>query len=165
MRWLMTSVHDRRIYLLILGSLLIGYADVFVVFGLLKAFGIVLHTGVSEPRIDITVSTLPFLLIFMALIEEIMFRLPLAVAVEARAPKATILLFAAVLSLAFGLLHGGILNIFIQGFGGFMYCVLFLKCGGYQKKYSQALAVSTTAHFLWNLSVSFTAIYFGATSM
>lgn len=165
MLWLTTPVRDRKVYLWILGSLIVGYIKVSVVFAIFDLLGLTLHPQASEAKINITSSGLPFFLIFMALIEEVIFRLPLAVAVEAEAEKSAILLFALLLSLAFGLAHGSILNIFIQGFGGFIYCILFLKCGGYQKKYSQALAVTTTAHFLWNLSVSFIALYHGYTSI
>jgi hypothetical protein len=38
------------------------------------------------------------------------------------------------LSIIFGYIHGNVLNIFIQGWGGIAYSILFLKCGGGQFK-------------------------------
>lgn len=165
MRWLRKEVRGRKIYLWILGSVILGYINTFIVIMVLHKFGRPFPTGISDGDINITSWNLPFLLVFFALFEEAMFRLPLMIAVDTDAGEGVALLFAAVLSVIFGVLHGGIINVFLQGAGGFMCCILFLKCGGYQKKYVQALAVSTTAHFLWNLSVCFIGIYYGAISM
>jgi len=165
MNWLTEETHGRRIYLWIFGTLLLGYIYTFAAFAVLGRMGVTIHPQVSDLKIDITSWSLPFLLFFFALIEEMMFRLPLMIAVNADADKKIIFLFAFILSVVFGLLHGGIEHIFLQGAGGFLYCILFLKCGGYQKNYLQATAVSTAAHFLWNLSLCVIGIYHGVTAI
>jgi len=55
-------------------------------------------------------------------------------------------------SIVFGLLHGGVNNILIQGFGGFVLAYVFIK-NGWDYKWSVAY------HALWNLSVVYLLPY------
>lgn len=51
-------------------------------------------------------------------------------------------------SIIFGLAHGSILNILIQGFGGFLLAGVYIKNGWSYKS-------SVAYHFTWNLMVAF----------
>jgi membrane protease YdiL (CAAX protease family) len=81
-----------------------------------------------------------------ALGEELVFRLPLALFIHHDARPVTILIAALVLSVLFGGAHGGWWQIPVQGVGGFIFCLAFLKCGGLKKKYGKALFSGTAIH-------------------
>lgn len=105
---------------------------------------------------DLKPEDLPLLVIlFMAFIEEVKFRLPLSVFVWLKLPTWGIMLVAILLSVLFGLLHGNGYNIPLQGFGGLLYSILYLKCGGMQKKPGKAIIVTTLAHALHNTLMYF----------
>ncbi len=70
---------------------------------------------------------LPLSLLFFAWIEEVVFRLPLSIAVTNGWSLSAILACAVFLSIIFGLSHGRY-NIFIQGVSGIFLSLLFLKC-------------------------------------
>ena len=54
-------------------------------------------------------------------------------------------------SLLFGLHHDfAPRQAIVKGFGGIMFCLLFLKCGGFHGYYVQAVLATSTAHFLCN---------------
>lgn len=89
------------------------------------------------------------MLIIMAFIEELLFRLPLAIPVKRNWSAGSILVVAAILSVLFGLAHGAD-HIFIQGVSGFIYSIVFLKCGGFQRKFFKAFLIVTATHFLFN---------------
>lgn len=101
-----------------------------------------------------------------ALLEEVLFRfIPLAAVllyIKWR-PHRALAVFPVMLlsSVAFGLLHAenyGVIELgtvgralFIQGVGGIMFSVVFLKYAGMRFRYVLgALVASTTAHILWN---------------
>lgn len=88
-----------------------------------------------------------------ALFEEIIFRLPLAIFVERNWSTDKVLTVAVPLSAVFGYLHGGIMHVFLQGVSGFMFSLVFLKCGGWQRNYAKAVLASTATHFLFNVTV------------
>lgn len=97
----------------------------------------------------------PFIWLFvvipiLAFLEELCFRLPLALFTAARVHPVTILAVAIGLSAIFGYAHGGWWQIPLQGTSGFIFCVVFLKCGGLQKKYVKALFSSSSVHLLSN---------------
>lgn len=106
--------------------------------------------GEAENRIPILAAWFPFYLLLAAYSEEFVFRLPLALLVKWEWSVKGILIAASVLSVLFGLVHGGIVNIFIQGVAGFAYCLLFLKAGGMQGKVVKPLVVTTLVHFSFN---------------
>lgn len=103
----------------------------------------------------------PFVLLVVALAEEIFFRLPLAWAIKVFGESKWTLVSAVALSTAFGLAHGHVLNIFVQGVSGLILCAIFLKCGGLQKKYFKALATATLAHAFCNTLLLIAAILAG----
>jgi membrane protease YdiL (CAAX protease family) len=97
-------------------------------------------------------------------IEEAAFRLlPLTLGMSI-ANGRYVLVFAAVASLAFGLLHltnhgnvtlfGVTIALLSQGLGGFLMCLLFLKyCGMDARNALGAYALTTAVHFVWNVTV------------
>lgn len=122
-----------------------------------------LNMYTPPPKIGIATLTwyIPIFLLSFAFIEEIIFRLPLAIFIQLEWPINEIVFMAIFYSAIFGFYHGGITNIFIQGVGGFILCIIFLKCGGYQKKYLKAIIISTLAHFFYNAILVLWAILDG----
>lgn len=109
----------------------------------------------SEPLgLTILSPSFPFVLFGLALLEEIVFRLPLALFISADESLRAILGFAIILSVSFGLAHGYLTCVLMQGVVGLNLCLLFLKCGGLKGNYTKALLSSATAHFLFNLNVA-----------
>ena len=104
----------------------------------------------SEPNSSILTFYFPIILLGMAFIEEIFFRFPLVLLVALKLRLWIILAVSVILSIIFGLLHGGIPNIFLQGIGGLFYSILFLKCGGYHGKLIKPLAAAAFTHFFFN---------------
>lgn len=98
-----------------------------------------------------------YFLIFLfsaAMVEEALFRFfPLLIAVALWGKSRLIIGVMVVSSIIFGFIHGGPINLIFQGVGGFFLCIIFLKCGGFQKRPLKALLSSTTAHFLYNLVI------------
>lgn len=97
-----------------------------------------------------------FVIIFMyfcfASREEILFRwLPFTIVCLEKFNFKTVITTAIISSVIFGYLHGGFIHIFVQGIGGFIFCLLYLKCGGYHNRNIKAVFVSTSAHALYNV--------------
>ena len=155
--WLKKEAVGKHVYFLIICSALINLIEallVNVVIYTLHNLNIITITERPSNQ-DIEILSwyfLPFL-IFAAFKEEIVFRLPLFFAIEREVSFQKMIFFTIILSVIFGLFHGSIVNIFMQGFCGFVFCILFLKCGGYQKKYIKAITVTTMAHFTYNLII------------
>ena len=106
-----------------------------------------------EPTALLFAPTLPNLFV-AAFSEEVVFRfVPLSIALAGGFTFAGIMGTAVVSSVIFGLGHGGIAHIGIQGVAGFVWCLLFLKCGGFHRHYVRATLVTTMGHVLYNLSV------------
>ena len=83
-----------------------------------------------------------------ALLEELEFRVPLFVVGLLSIRLVPLAFLASVI--VFGCVHGDITNILLQGVVGLVLGVVFLKCGGLQKKPFKALASSTVVHALYN---------------
>jgi hypothetical protein len=90
----------------------------------------------------------PDLLLWGAALEEALFRLPLAIFLLAVGVGRVTIGAAALLSFAFGELHGP-WHALVQGPAGFLLCIVFIKCGGarkgrgFIKGYGSAVAVHT----------------------
>ncbi len=162
MNWLTREARGRQIVKLIFICLVVNFVLNFISLGIFAAA----HISVPS-RTNLDFRSLPVLYIQRAInafSEEIKFRLfPLAIVVEIGWSIKRILIVAAASSLIFGYIHGGWPCIFLQGIGGFLYCLLFLKCGGYQKKFGQALAVTIMTHFLFNAILITAALLLGVT--
>lgn len=77
------------------------------------------------------------------LVEELMFRVaPVMILEKLKLVKKVGLEIMFLVSLIFGFMHGGNINIFIQGIGGIGFSYLYLK----QRSYWSVVFV----HFLWN---------------
>ncbi len=48
----------------------------------------------------------------------------------------------------FGYMHGGLLNIPLQGVGGLILCLVFLKCGGMRMRFFRAIGMVILTHLL-----------------
>lgn len=162
MRWLEKEARGKYVFFYIIACLAIKCVYTYTVLLLLN----LLHAVPTSPtRVPIPlVWYIPFWLFAMALMEEIMFRLPLVLCVELKWSVNKTLLVAAALSALFGYAHGGFRFILFQGVFGFLYSILFLKCGGLERRYVKALLVSTTIHFLWNGTLAAIAYASGLTS-
>lgn len=91
-----------------------------------------------------------FFLPLSAAFEETLFRLPLALFIQMNIPPMYLLVVAALLSVIFGYAHGGWWQVPLQGVGGFIFCLVFLKCGGLEEKFGKAFFSSSCAHLLLN---------------
>ena len=95
-----------------------------------------------------------YLLFFAAFFEEIIFRvLPLFFCVILFLRKSTIIWIAFVSSAIFGFEHGSWVHILMQGEAGFVYCLAYLKCGGWRGAILKPLSVTTSAHVAWNMMI------------
>ena len=74
-----------------------------------------------------------------------------------------ILVSALLASIIFGWVHGGFIFIFIQGIIGFIWSLLFIKCGGYRggfSGYRKALLTTFVSHFTYNAVIIISVIYY-----
>lgn len=101
------------------------------------------------------------LLPVFAAIEELIYRLPLCIFIERNASNSTIIIVSVALSFLFGHAHGGWIGVPAQGVMGLVFCVVFLKCGGLQKKYLKAFTSATLVHFTYNFIVFSLFLQFG----
>lgn len=93
---------------------------------------------------------LPFIVLGAAAAEELLFRLPLALAVWRWGTSWKVVLSAVILSAIFGAVHGTLMHIFIQGVIGLVLSTVFLKCGGFQGRYVKATVASSATHAMFN---------------
>lgn len=163
MRWLEKEARGKQVFFLIAVCLIVKYIYTYAVL-ILFHFTHVELPPPSRDKIELTWHT-PFWLLLFVVIEEIAFRLfPLIITIELNWSLSRILLVAVAISVIFGVLHGGALYIFVQGVFGFVYSLMFLKCGGLNGRYFKALATTTTTHFLWNGTLATLAYASGLTS-
>jgi hypothetical protein len=106
----------------------------------------------------------PLFMLWVAVKEEVMYRLPIAVLMEMRIPYWVIIPVILFIQLYFGFKHGSIEHILFQGVGGIMLCVLFLKCGGMQRKYGKALMSVVLAHYILKIILLLSSVYLGEIS-
>lgn len=136
----------------------VAVTSVIIIFNILGPMGIIDTSDTSSHMADIdTLSEKGYIIIVLilfisALVEELMFRFPLVILNNNR----NIQFIAIVLfSILFGLVHGDIYNIFIQGSSGIILSIVFLKCGGSDpfnnKNVLIGLLCSTTVHATFNI--------------
>jgi len=100
---------------------------------------------------------------FSVQIEELIFRvIPffLSFIIFKRAPDifyktAVALMLFFISTIIFGILHGGLVNILVQGVGGFILGIVYLRCGGYSGKVLKPFAVASILHFIYNIHLGF----------
>lgn len=164
-RWLKYEAHGKMLFLWMFACL--GLQFVYIAgMGELFQFLKLVSDGTGEEVVSVPPGTA--FLISAAFVEELLHRfLPLFFAVAivellcrfsttciaekmAEWRMSWVIAIAIISSIDFGIRHGGPGHIFFQGVLGFMWCILFLKCGGNQKRFTKALGVTTTNHFLYN---------------
>lgn len=161
--WLNTEPKGRALWKFLALVILINYGYASWVEVAASAFVIDLpHAKVLESLVREHALFLFALLPFLAALEELIFRLPLALFLKFNVRSETLCAVAFVLSTVFGLAHGGWVGVPIQGVMGVVFCVVFLKCGGLRKKYRKAFLSSTAVHFTYNFSVISLFLIFGA---
>ncbi|MEI6346062.1 MAG: CPBP family intramembrane glutamic endopeptidase [bacterium] len=92
------------------------------------------------------------------LMEEILFRGPLAAVAYKYKQFERVIAWTLISSILFGLAHGGPANILMQGLGGITYSVVFLKSGGLHGNPLKGLLASSSCHALFNLIVGTMAV-------
>jgi membrane protease YdiL (CAAX protease family) len=116
----------------------------------------------GSPNANLQVTALLWIaMIPLVLGEEILFRLPLSLAVKLlkrweRARNYTLIALVIILSVAFGLAHGDgsfasrCLFVPMQGVMGVVFCVFYLKCGGFNGKIWKPLLLTWALHVMLN---------------
>ncbi|HOX95918.1 MAG TPA: CPBP family glutamic-type intramembrane protease [Candidatus Woesebacteria bacterium] len=96
-------------------------------------------------------------LTYRAFIEEIMFRgLPLFLVLLFDKSRKYWPIVAVISSILFGLTHGQIGNVFIQGVGGMTFCIFFVAMWKVKKNSLWALVATTFTHAWYNAFLLFT---------
>jgi len=151
MRWLKEEALGIQAVFLIFAAVAVNL--LYVIVGL----NVTASLGIDIPPASGAEDLVDFSSLFLRsgdmLLEEVAFRLPLAILVWAAWPLIGIIAFAGFASVVFGAIHGSLWHVLFQGVGGFMFSLLFLKCGGLQKRWVKALACAFTAHFLYNATI------------
>ncbi len=146
--WVREEARGKDVFLVVVAAVALGWFWTFgalVLIHLFDAGALIVQGNMLTPNIYS-----PAILLGSAFFEELLFRLPLAIFVRMGWSLEKVFVVAVVLSLLFGFLHGGISHIFLQGVSGFIFSVVFLKCGGWQRNYAKALIASTVTHFMFN---------------
>lgn len=148
--WLEDEPSGWRLAKLMVYFWLLDLALNYLIAGLLMAAGVTVPKA-REGRVPIPIysAELPTTLVQAALKEEALYRLPLVVVRWAPLPLSGVLGGAAVLSLLFTLAHGGG-SVLLQGLGGLLYCLLFLKGGGWNRKLWKPYLVVVGQHLAFN---------------
>jgi membrane protease YdiL (CAAX protease family) len=108
---------------------------------------------------------LPLDLIIPAAGEEVLFRIaPLILAMNRWGTRWPTLIVLAISSALFGFVHGGAGFILIQGVGGFLYGLLFMKFSESGAKYVRASALVILIHIAFNLLYILTLAAYGETT-
>ncbi len=126
-----------------------------------------LETEVDVESYDVgleilSLSFIPWLY-FYAGIEEFIFRiLPLTWAMR-ELSRTNIVIAALVSAVAFGFVHGGLANIPLQGLGGFVYAIIFIKYA-HGERYMEAGFVVITIHVMFNVLIALLSLSEGVTT-
>jgi membrane protease YdiL (CAAX protease family) len=106
---------------------------------------------------------IPYLFMISA-VEEFFFRiLPLTWVLRNTARKYLHVLAALATAVAFGYVHGGLTNIPLQGIGGFLYAIVFIKYA-HGERYMEAGIVLIVLHTLFNGLLALGALAAGETT-
>lgn len=152
LQWLQEEAYGKNVFLVVVAAAaLCWFWDVGVLI-LIHFIGAELSL-IDQGNILMSRIYSPAGVLGAAFVEEIIFRLPLAIFVQRNWPLDKVLTIAILLSVIFGYLHGGIMHLFLQGMSGFMFSLVFLKCGGWQRNYAKGVLVSTATHFMFNVAV------------
>ncbi|MDP3999690.1 MAG: CPBP family intramembrane metalloprotease [bacterium] len=166
--WLKKPVPKNRLWLAVILGLI-----AILIYNYLAEL-ITERLGVSLPQKNsrfnlLDVSTY-LILFYGAICEEILFRAPLLWAVAKWKKFSWVMASAGGLSFLFGLAHGWQYGSLFYGtlwfgIGGFGYCLIFLKCGGFQGLGFQAVAVTSLVHGFYNWTIVLLKLVNGITDM
>ncbi len=123
------------------------------------------EVDVEELDMGLEILSLSFipLLFLLAGIEEMIFRiLPLTWAMR-NVSKQNIVLAALFTAIAFGFVHGGLANIPLQGLGGLVYAIVFIKYA-HGERYMEAGFVVITIHTVFNGLIALLSLSEGVTT-
>lgn len=158
--WLAKEAKNGQTIILVLAVLAINILYNIMAFYLLSE---VLHIPVPIRQDGFEAILFSPLLIFIfALNEELIFRAPLGIAafyLDRLGRLPLVLVLALISSIIFGWLHGGWIFVCFQGVGGYLYSLLFLKCGGLKGYIFKPLVASTFAHYLHNQIIVLIVLY------
>ena len=112
------------------------------------------HEPVSLPRNvdenDLASIWFPLTLAGDVLFEELIFRLPLALAIKRWGVSWKLWSAVVISSVLFGLFHGSPWCILIQGMHGSLLALAFVKCGGLSHNWKKALFASFAVHLCYD---------------
>ena len=148
--WLEDEVYGWRVFRLVIGFVLCSFVWAEISFWFI--FTLFQFQGSKYvPTVSILVWYFPLMLLGKAFLEELIFRLPVSFLIrDIGYLDQRVFSFVLVWQIVFGLMHGGFLNIFVQGVLGLMLVAVYLKCGGAKGKTLKPLLVATFAHALYN---------------
>lgn len=165
MRWLEREARVREAPLYIFGFFALHLWYTAIAVWVINTFGIEIPaTEQDRHTTSILQWHFPLLLMYWALMEEFLFRVPVGIAAEFLGKSAWVIVPMVIISsVIFGWIHGSYHRVFLQGVGGVLFCILFLKCGGLSGNYPKALASSTIAHALFNGALVIISLSLGIT--
>ncbi|MCX6736470.1 MAG: CPBP family glutamic-type intramembrane protease [Candidatus Parcubacteria bacterium] len=154
LQWLEKEACGKQMVYCIIRFALISFVLQIAAFIIAALFTIDV-SSMSKNMVIITNYRIFYVMIIPIIMEETVFRLfPVFLAKKLKFSKKEILVLVAISSAVFGCLHGNAYNIFFQGVSGFLFSLLFLKCGGLQEHYGKAFVSSSASHYLFNSIVS-----------
>jgi len=89
------------------------------------------------------------IVVLVVIIEELLFRLPLALVIKRYGVSWHVIVSAVIVSVIFGCGSGYKWNIFFQVISGMFMCLLFIKCAGVKNNYFRALVATSIYHLVW----------------
>lgn len=146
--WLKIEAKGAEVWRLIFVSVIAYGFTSNIAISILRIIGVQLANRPLNPQI--IGWSLPFVIFFYAFREELMFRFPIYFVASMVGVNRFVLVYAFILSIGFGVAHGSWVNIFIQGFAGIYWSILYIKCGGGQGRVFKPLLASSFAHFAFN---------------
>jgi len=158
-----TTPEQWRFYSLLLWLLLFDFVIAVSSVSLFQIQGVELPETVTE---ETPILSLLFLIeiVLISLFEEGIFRIIPLVLVMKMTKKHSIIFGVAVLSsVVFGWIHGSVYNILIQGFGGMLYSIVFVKYSQNGSRFLQASLVVICLHTVFNGIVGLILLLLGET--
>ena len=146
--------------------IIVFVTDVFLSFTL---GALLVVTGVELEEISLGIPILSiwffFFLLLISTIEELIFRIvPLTIVMSATERRFVYLLAAIITGATFGYVHGGLGNIPVQGIGGFLYAVLFIKYAHNGDRFLEASMVVIAMHTAFNGLIGLILLLSGETT-
>ncbi len=106
---------------------------------------------VEEIGVEIASLGFLFTIISISVIEELIFRIiPLWIAIRYLRSPWYLITAAFITAIVFGYVHGGVYNILLQGIGGFLYAIIFIRYAAGGKRILEASLVIIILHTIFN---------------